>query len=308
MPTEAPEEANWLRKGRLRALLILAIGVGCGAFVWRPVFVDHQVPIKLLFVALAAVMTGLAGLFEPRLILAGMARRGHAPAQPSQYLFGSIAIVGVALVVSLIAHEVVKPQLSAGDAMRDESSRTVGAQGEELLAGSIAAYRRELAEQPRDKSPRDWAQLQAKLGDALREQGNRTYGPAGVALLAEAASALRQALQVYTRDQYPRDWAGAQVNLGIVLEKQGARAQGAEADRFIADAAAAYDQALQVFQRQTSPEEWATVELNFWVRSSSKRRSTPKIARPRSTRSHARSRPIDWRSNTSRATSRPRTG
>lgn len=247
-----------------------------------------------------------------------MALRRQAPAQPSRYLVGAFAIVGVVLVVSLrverviaerygLAHPKVPNPDSAGDEMRDEGSQTVGAYGKERLSDSVAAYRRELAAHPRDKFPGDWAPLQTKLGNALREQAVRTSGPAAVPLLAEAASSLRASMEVLTRDKYPRHWAGAQVSLGIVLEKQADRAAGAEARRFLADSATAYEQALQVFTPATSPEEWATIELNLGALGFQTARGTEDhaIKTQALTASIA---PIGWRSNTSRATSFPTTG
>jgi tetratricopeptide (TPR) repeat protein len=80
------------------------------------------------------------------------------------------------------------------------------------LEEAVAAYRRALAEQPRDRAPLDWAFTETNLGAALVILGEREKG---TARLEEAITALHEVLKERTRDDTPFLWAQTQVKLAL---------------------------------------------------------------------------------------------
>jgi hypothetical protein len=62
--------------------------------------------------------------------------------------------------------------------------RTGDAQGTELLARAVAAYRSALEVFTRKQLPQQWAATQNNLGSVLQEQGIRTEGVQGTELLS----------------------------------------------------------------------------------------------------------------------------
>jgi tetratricopeptide (TPR) repeat protein len=72
-----------------------------------------------------------------------------------------------------------------------------GAQGRELLAEAVTAYRNALQVYTREQLPQDWARTQNNLGLALKDQGISTGGEQGRTLLAEAVTAFESALEVF---------------------------------------------------------------------------------------------------------------
>jgi tetratricopeptide (TPR) repeat protein len=150
-----------------------------------------------------------------------------------------------------------------GIASSDLGELAGGAEGMQLLAEAVAAYRDALTVYTCDDMPTGWAMAQNNLGTALAFQGERTGGTDGLRLLAEATAAYRDALVVYTRDEVPAQWAATQNNLGNVLGIQGERASGAERLRLLAEAVTAYRDVLALYNRNHMPADWATMQNNL---------------------------------------------
>jgi tetratricopeptide (TPR) repeat protein len=80
------------------------------------------------------------------------------------------------------------------------------------LEEAIAAYRRALAEQSRDRVPLDWAFTETNLGAAFVVLGEREEG---TARLKEAVAALHEAQEERTRADTPFLWAQTQEKLAL---------------------------------------------------------------------------------------------
>ena len=104
-------------------------------------------------------------------------------------------------------------QQNLGAALQAQGLRTGGAQGTELLAQAVAAFRSALEVITREQLPQDWAMTQHNLGAALKEQAIRTGGAQATELLAQAVAAYRRALEVYTPEVFPAYHARVQANL-----------------------------------------------------------------------------------------------
>jgi hypothetical protein len=68
----APEEAVRIvrRRGRLRALLVLAIAVLVSGLEWYDITHEHKFSPKGVIVGICCLALGIPGLIEPRIILA----------------------------------------------------------------------------------------------------------------------------------------------------------------------------------------------------------------------------------------------
>src|SRR6202008_2920777 len=77
---------------------------------------------------------------------------------------------------------------------------------------AIAAYRRVVAEKPRDRAPLDWAFTETNLGAVLVILGEREKG---TVRLEEAVAALHEALKERTREDTPFLWAQTQEKLAL---------------------------------------------------------------------------------------------
>jgi tetratricopeptide (TPR) repeat protein len=152
------------------------------------------------------------------------------------------------------------PDLRADDLSRqaDALFRQGDEYGDEAaLHDAIAAYRLAQAEQPRDRAPLAWAQMQQAIAICLRTLGLRQTG---TERLTEALAALREALEVRTRDQVPLDWATTQNQIGNVLLFLGQRETGTA---HLEAAAAAYEAALEERTRERAPLDWAQTQTNL---------------------------------------------
>jgi tetratricopeptide (TPR) repeat protein len=119
-----------------------------------------------------------------------------------------------------------------------------------LLKDALSAYRKALTKLPRERSPLDWASVQASLATALTEMGE----------FENAVGIFNDALEEVTRERTPHLWAIIQNNLGGTLYKIGTRAQ--EGARF-EQAIAAFRAALEVRTREDVPIHWATTQNNI---------------------------------------------
>jgi tetratricopeptide (TPR) repeat protein len=111
-------------------------------------------------------------------------------------------------------------QNNLGAALQSLGERQGGAEGAQLLAEAVEAFRQALTVRTRADLPLHWATTQVNLGAALRSLGERQGGAEGARRLNEAVAAFRQALTVRTRDVLPQQWAATQYNLGIALQIQ----------------------------------------------------------------------------------------
>ncbi len=107
-------------------------------------------------------------------------------------------------------------QNSLAIALKDQGTRTSGAEGAALLAQSVTAYQSALRIHTEAEHPVHWAATQNNLAAALQEQGTRTSGPEGAALLAESVTSYQSALRIYTEAEHPVQWAMIQENMAIV--------------------------------------------------------------------------------------------
>ncbi len=154
-------------------------------------------------------------------------------------------------------------QNSLAIALRNQGTRTVGAEGGALLAEAVTAYRAALRVRTEADHPVDWAMTMQNLAGALQEQGKRTAGAEGAALLAEAVAAYRDAQRVYTEADHPVNWATTMQNLAIALRNQGTRSAGAEGAALLEEAVAAYRAALRVLTEADHPVDWAGTMQNL---------------------------------------------
>ena len=148
-------------------------------------------------------------------------------------------------------------------ALQEQGTRTKAAEGADLLAQAITAYRNALEVRTRADHPVDWAMTQNNLANALQNQGIRTQGTEGADLLAQAVTACRNALVVRIRADNPLDWATTQNNLAIALQNQGTRTQGAEGTDLLIQAVTAYRNALEVTTHANHPVNWAMTQNNL---------------------------------------------
>lgn len=156
-----------------------------------------------------------------------------------------------------------KAQNRLAIALRNQGSRTGGADGAALLARAITAYRAALAVYTQAEHPVGWAMAQNNLGIALSNQGIRTGGADGATLLAQAVTAFRAALTAFTQAEYPVDWAMAQNNLGRALRSEGILLGGADWAALLAEAVKAYQAAMTVFTEADHPVHWAMTKNNI---------------------------------------------
>ena len=87
--------------------------------------------------------------------------------------------------------------------LQDQGIHTQGAEGADLLAQAVTAYRNALEVRTRADHPVDWATTQNNLAVALQQQGTRTQGAQGKNLLAQAVTAYRNALEVRAHPSPP---------------------------------------------------------------------------------------------------------
>ena len=97
----------------------------------------------------------------------------------------------------------------------DQGIRTSGADGADLLAQSVTAYRAALQVRTQADHPVNWAMTQNNLGNTLSDQGTRTSGADGTDLRSQAVKAFRAALQVNTQADHPVEWAMTQENIAV---------------------------------------------------------------------------------------------
>ena len=146
--------------------------------------------------------------------------------------------------------------------MQDQSRRTEGATGTDLMAQAVAAYDAALQVYTRQDHPVDWATTMQNKANALQTQSSRTAGAAGTDLLAQAVDCYDAALQVRTRQDHPVQWATTMQNKAIVLQTQGRRTEGPAGTDLLAEAVECYDAALQVLTWQDHPALWAGTMQN----------------------------------------------
>ncbi|ABD54894.1 tetratricopeptide repeat protein [Jannaschia sp. CCS1] len=154
-------------------------------------------------------------------------------------------------------------QNDLGEALRNQGSRTHGAEGNALLAEAVDCYRSALRVRTEDDHPLDWAMTMQNLANALQTQGDRTEDPEGNALLEDAVDSYRAALRVRTEDNHPLDWAGTMQNLANTRALQGIRIQGPEGNPLLAEAIDSYRAALRVCTEADHPVDWAMTLQNL---------------------------------------------
>ena len=103
-------------------------------------------------------------------------------------------------------------------ALQQQGTRTQGAEGKNLLAQAVTAYRSALEVRTRADHPVDWAMTQHNLAGALLNQGIRSQGIEGAGLLAQAVTAFRNALEVRARADRPVQWATTHFNIALCEE------------------------------------------------------------------------------------------
>ncbi|MEM9676464.1 MAG: hypothetical protein AAF890_00275 [Pseudomonadota bacterium] len=148
-------------------------------------------------------------------------------------------------------------------ALQEQGTRTGGAEGTDLLAQAVKAYRDALTILTEADQPVQGAMTQNNLALALQEQGRRTGGTEGTNLLAQAVQAYCDALTIRTKADHPVRWAMTQNNLAVALKEQGARTVGAEGTDLLSKAVQAYRDALTIFTKANHPVDWATTQNNF---------------------------------------------
>ncbi len=156
-------------------------------------------------------------------------------------------------------------QNNLASALAQQATRTGGAQGTDLLAKAVQAYREALTVRTKADHPVDWAMTQNNLANALRNQATRTGGTQGADLMAEAVQAYREALTVYTKADHPVHWAATQNNLAVALQEQATRTGGAEGAELLAEAVQAYRAALTVRTKADHPVDWAGTQHNIAI-------------------------------------------
>ncbi len=148
-------------------------------------------------------------------------------------------------------------------ALREQGTRTGGAEGAALLAEAVESYRAALRVFTEADHPVQRAMTMQNLAVALQEQGTRTGGTEGAALLGEAVESYRAALRVLTEADHPVDWAMTMQNLAIALEMQGTRTGGAEGAALLAEAVESYRAALRVRTEADHPVQWGMTMQNL---------------------------------------------
>lgn len=147
--------------------------------------------------------------------------------------------------------------------LQNEGSRTMGDQGDALLAEAITAYDASLAARPRAEDPAKWAMTQNNRGNALSHQAMRACSNAMTELLETAIAAYDAALEVFTPTQHPEDWAMAHNNRGNTRQTQAHLHQGADALDLLARATDDFKAALTMRNRDTDPDAWAATQNNL---------------------------------------------
>ena len=99
-----------------------------------------------------------------------------------------------------------------GTSLQEAGIHTKGADIQNFLGGSVAAYREALTVYTIEQLPQQWAATQNNLGATLRDQGPRTWGEAGK---GQAITAYELALQIRTKDALPVQWEETMGNLKI---------------------------------------------------------------------------------------------
>jgi len=99
-----------------------------------------------------------------------------------------------------------------GTSLQEAGIHTKGADIQNFLGGSVAAYREALTVYTIEQLPQQWAATQNNLGATLRDQGPRTWGEAGK---GQAITAYELALEVRTRDTLSVQWEQTMSNLKI---------------------------------------------------------------------------------------------
>ncbi|MGH1577628.1 hypothetical protein [Planktotalea sp.] len=156
-------------------------------------------------------------------------------------------------------------QNSLAIALKDQGTRTSGAEGAALLAQSVTAYQSALRIHTEAEHPVQWAATQNNLANALFEQGTRTSGAEGAALLAQSVTAYQSALRIHTEAEHPVDWAMTQNNLANALSEQGTRTSGAEGAALLAESVTAYQSALRIYTEAEHPVQWAMIQENMAI-------------------------------------------
>ncbi len=197
--------------------------------------------------------------YEDQLYQHGLRYGGAGLSLSAKMIAGAIASLDENTTPQLWA----KAQNSLAIALRNQGTRTAGAEGAALLAEAVKTYRAALRVRTEADHPVDWAATMQNLAIALGEQGTRTDGAEGAALLAEAVTAYRAALRVRTEADHPVQWAMTMQNLAGALEEQGTRTAGAEGAALLAEAVTAYRAALRVYTEADHPVDWAGTMQNL---------------------------------------------
>ena len=139
----------------------------------------------------------------------------------------------------------------------------------------IAAYRKALQENTRERAPLEWAATQLNFGETLSclSGGDSILGKgeSATAELEEAVAAFHQALQERTRARAA--WLGRDPeSLGGALEWLGSRESGTA--RFT-EAVAAFGEALKERTRERGPYDWARTRRISAMRSQSSASERP---------------------------------
>lgn len=107
-------------------------------------------------------------------------------------------------------------------ALKNQGTRTQGAEGADFLAQAVIAYRDALEVYTHADHPVQWAMTQNNLAIALQNQGTRTEEAVGADLLTQAVIAYCNALEVRTRADHPVHWAETKENIAICEEARAA--------------------------------------------------------------------------------------
>lgn len=204
-----------------------------------------------------------------------------APDSLSRFFGGSLAVAFVLVSATLgpasvLAQEKEPPAAPVAAPVAPVDAETALREGDELyrrgdaaeteaaalFAQAAASYQAALGVTAREKDPRAWGAVQARIAAALVSQGERTVGEEAWDLLEKGKAAARAALESLTEED-GKSWADAQRQLGRGLRAQGSFVTGAEGQQMRTEAIAALRAALRGFDAKKDLYDHAMTQADL---------------------------------------------
>jgi tetratricopeptide (TPR) repeat protein len=114
-----------------------------------------------------------------------------------------------------------------------------------------------------NRSPYEWAAVQANLGAVYTELATDATGPDALRHLENAEERYQDAGKVFTQENYPLDWAQNITDLGLVFIEQSRWRERDESVTLLEKAVDYSGKALEVYRHDLYTRYWALTTLNL---------------------------------------------